>query len=131
MKGYVANIERLTEYNDKFRHVLYTAKHSQLTVMHLQPSEDIGEEVHEVDQFLRIEQGVGRAVLDGVEHELSEGSVVIVPAGMRHNILNTSDTKPLKLYTLYCPPHHRDEVVHVTKDKALADSEHFEGKTTE
>lgn len=131
MKGYVENIERLTQENEYFRQVLYTAKHCQLTVMHLQPGEDIGEEVHDVDQFLRIEQGTGRAILDGMESEISAGSAVIVPAGVRHNIINGSTSQPMKLYTIYSPPHHRDGVQHKTKEDALNDSEHFDGITTE
>jgi mannose-6-phosphate isomerase-like protein (cupin superfamily) len=131
MNGYVGNIKQLTLENESFRKVLYTAQYSQLTVMHLQSAEDIGEEVHDVDQFLRIEKGAGRAVLNGVENKLTDGSVVIVPAGVKHNIINDSTTEPMKLYTLYCPPHHRDGVMHKTKKEALADSEHFDGKVTE
>ena len=131
MNGYVNNIEQLALANENFRQVVYTAKSTQLTVMHLQPSEDIGEEVHDVDQFLRIEQGKGRAVLNGAERHLTDGSVVIVPAGVTHNIINNSNTEPMKLYTLYSPPHHRDGVVHKTKAEALHDTEHFDGKTTE
>lgn len=131
MKGYVENIEHLVLANEYFRQVLYTAKSTQLTVMHLRPKEDIGEEVHDVDQFLRIEKGTGRAVLNGVESKLLDGSVVIVPAGVKHNIINDSDTEPMKLYTLYCPPHHRDGVVHKTKQEAMGDSEHFDGTTSE
>lgn len=131
MNGFVNNIEQLTLANEYFRQVVYTAKSTQLTVMHVQPSEDIGEEVHDVDQFLRIEKGTGRAVLNGVESKLTDGSVVIVPAGVKHNIINDSDTEPMKLYTLYCPPHHRDGVVHKTKAEAMKDTEHFDGKTTE
>lgn len=131
MAGFIDNIEQLTLNNKYFRQVVYTAKSTQLTLMHLQPSEDIGEEVHDVDQFLRIEKGAGRAVLNGVESRLNDGSVVIVPAGVQHNIINDSDTEPMKLYTLYCPPHHRDGVVHKTKEDAMNDSEHFDGKTTE
>lgn len=131
MSGYVNNIEQLTLANEYFRQVVYTAKSTQLTVMHLQPSEDIGEEVHDGDQFLRIEKGSGRVVLNDVESKISDGSVVIVPAGVKHNIMNDSDAEPMKLYTLYSPPHHRDGVVHKTKQDALNDSEHFDGKTTE
>lgn len=130
MKGYVDNLENITEENSSFRKVLYTAKHSQLVAMSLAPGEDIGAEVHELDQFFRIEEGKGKAVLDGVEHELSDGYGVIVPAGMDHNIINTSDA-PLKLYTIYSPPEHKDGVEHKTKEEALADEEHFDGKTTE
>lgn len=131
MNGYVNNIEQLTLANKYFRQVVHTAKSTQLTVMHLQRSEDIGEEVHDVDQFLRIEKGTGRAILNGVESYLTDGSVVIVPAGVKHNIINDSGTDPMKLYTLYSPPHHRDGVVHKTKEEAMNDTEHFDGKTTE
>jgi mannose-6-phosphate isomerase-like protein (cupin superfamily) len=131
MLGYVDNIEQLTLANDHFRQVLYTAQHTQLTLMHLRPSEDIGEEVHDVDQFLRIETGTGRAILSGIENEITDGSVVIVPAGVKHNILNDSATEPMKLYTIYSPPHHRDGVMHTTKEEAMNDTEHFDGKTTE
>ncbi|HSX25068.1 MAG TPA: cupin domain-containing protein [Candidatus Andersenbacteria bacterium] len=131
MKGYIENIEQATMQNDAFRRVLYTAKNCQLTIMALKPSEDIGQEVHDVDQFLRIEKGSGTAILDGVEHSITEGSVIIVPAGTTHNIINASTTEPMKLYTLYSPPHHRDGVVHQTKADAETDSEHFDGNTTE
>ncbi|MEW6611064.1 MAG: cupin domain-containing protein [Patescibacteria group bacterium] len=131
MKGYITNIEQTTIKNDNFRNVLYTAKHSQLVVMSLKPKEEIGEEVHALDQFIRIEAGEGLAVLDGVEHAIQDGSAVVIPAGARHNIINTSHDAPMKLYTLYSPPEHRDGVVHKTKEDALAQEEHFDGKTTE
>ncbi|MFA6135803.1 MAG: cupin domain-containing protein [Candidatus Paceibacterota bacterium] len=131
MKGYVDNIEKLTLENENFRKVLYTAKNSQLVLMSLLPGEDIGEEVHTLDQFLRVEAGVGKAVLDGVEHEISDGFAIVVPAGAKHNIINTSSDKPLKLYTIYSPPEHQDGVVRVTKAEAMAQEEHFDGKTTE
>lgn len=128
MAGYVTDIEKETLGNENFRRVLYTAPHSQLVVMSLKPNEDIGEEVHEnVDQFFRIEEGTGKTVLEGEEHEIGPTSVVVVPAGTRHNIVNTSQDKPLKLYTVYSPPNHRDGVVHATKAMAEADDEHFEG----
>ncbi len=130
MNGYVANIEELSLGNENFRKVLYTDKNSQLVLMSLLPSEDIGEEIHDVDQFLRVEKGVGSAVLNGVSHDIADGSVIIVPAGTKHNILN-SNQGGMKLYTLYMPPHHRDGVVHKTKKEAEADTEHFDGKTTE
>jgi len=130
MKGYVENIEKLALENENFRKVLYTATHSQLVLMSIQPGEDIGEEVHELDQFLRIESGMGRAVLDGVAHDIADGSAVVVPAGTRHNIINTG-SQPLKLYTLYSPPEHRDGVVRATKQEAEKQEEHFDGKTTE
>lgn len=132
MKGYITNIEKLLFENENFRKVLYTAKNSQLVVMSLKPNEDIGEEVHQLDQFIRCEAGQGKAILDDVEHDIGDGFVVVIPSGTKHNIINTSSEKPLKLYTLYSPPNHKDGVVHITKADALADeSEHFEGKTTE
>ncbi len=132
MKGFVTNIEAVTLENEDFRRVLYTAEHSQLVVMSIPAGSDIGEEVHEdTDQFIRVEEGEGKSVLDGVERELTDGSVVIIPAGIRHNIINTSTSDALKLYTLYSPPHHQDAIVHTTKADALADDEHFEGQTTD
>jgi len=125
MKGFVTDIETVTLENKHFRRVLYTAKNCQLVVMSLLPGEDIGEEVHELDQFIRVEKGEGKAVLDGQESVLMDGSAVIVPKGARHNIINTSATQPLKLYTLYAPPNHREGVVHKTKAEAEADEEHF------
>lgn len=130
MHGYTANIEELSLANENFRTVLYTDKNSQLVVMALRPGEDIGEEVHDVDQFLRVEKGSGSAVLNDVPHRISDGSVIIVPAGVKHNLVN-GDDGPMKLYTLYMPPHHKDGVVHATKAEAESDTEHFDGKTTE
>lgn len=133
MPGYVTNIEEVALKNGNFRTVLYTDARLQLVVMSIAPGEDIGKEVHGVDQFIRIEKGQGTAVLDGVSHDLEDGSVVIVPGGTEHNITNTSETLPLKLYTLYAPPNHLDGTVHKTKEDAEADEEHdhFDGKTTE
>lgn len=131
MKGYVANIEKLSLENKNFRKVLYTDKNSQLVLMSLLAGEEIGEEVHNVDQFLRVEKGTGTAILSNVPHNLTDGSVIIVPAGTRHNIINTGDGE-MKLYTLYMPPHHRDKIVHKTKADAEADTtDKFDGKTTE
>jgi len=130
MQGYITNIEKLSLENTNFRHVLYTDKNSQLVLMSLRPGEDIGEEVHDVDQFLRVEKGTGTALLNDVAHELGDGSVVVVPAGVKHNLINTGRDE-MKLYTLYMPPHHKDGVVHATKAEAQADSEHFDGGTTE
>lgn len=130
MHGYVTNIEKVSLENDNFRKVLYTDKNSQLVLMSLLPGEEIGEEIHDVDQFLRVEQGEGTAILNGESHDLADGSVVIVPAGVKHNIIN-SGSGSMKLYTLYMPPHHRDGVVHKTKAEGEADSEHFDGGTTE
>ena len=132
MKGYVTDIEKATKENENFRQVLYTAKHSQLVLMTLKPGEEIGEEVHEeIDQFFRFEEGKGKVVIDGVEHEVEDGSAVVVPAGARHNVVNTSSDEPLKLYTIYSPPEHQDGVVRASKEEAEANEEHFDGKTTE
>jgi len=130
MKGFVENIEDIAVENDAFRRVLYTAKNCQLVVMALKPKEEIGMEIHPLDQFFRVEEGTGEAVLDGVRTAISVGFAVLVPAGANHNIINTGSV-PLKLYTLYAPPNHRDGVVHRTRDEAEADNEHFDGKTTE
>ncbi|MDO9693897.1 MAG: cupin domain-containing protein [Candidatus Latescibacteria bacterium] len=130
MKGFVQNIEDLTADNGDFRRVLYTATNCQLVVMALKPGEEIGMEVHKLDQFFRVEEGVGAAVLNGDRTEIRAGFAVLVPAGTNHNIVNTG-TMPLKLYTLYAPPNHRDGVVHHTRDDAEADTEHFDGRTTE
>lgn len=130
MKGFVGNIETLSEANATFRTVLYTAKSCQLVIMSLNVGEDIGMEVHQLDQFFRVEEGSGKAVLDGVATPISAGFAVLVPAGTQHNIVNTGATA-LKLYTLYAPPNHRDGVVHATRADALADSEHYDGKPTE
>lgn len=130
MDGYITNIEKQALENTHFRKVLYTAKNGQLVLMSLLPNEDIGEEVHDVDQFLRIEQGSGTAILNGKRHDIQEGSIVLVPAGTKHNLLNGA-SGPMKLYSLYMPPHHRDGVVHATKAEAEKDTEHFNGKTTE
>lgn len=130
MKGYVVDIEKATLENENFRTVLYTGKFSQLVVMSIPAGGDIGEEVHTLDQFLRVEAGEGKAILDGVEHTIRNGSAVVVPAGARHNLINTGGT-PLKLYTVYSPPNHRDGVVHKTKADAERDEEHFDGKTSE
>ena len=130
MKGYVANIEKLSLGNDNFRKVLYTDKNSQLVLMSLLTGEEIGEEVHDVDQFLRVEQGAGTAILSDIPHNIADVSVIIVPAGTKHNVVNTGSDS-MKLYTLYMPPHHRDGVVHKTKTEEETDIEHFDGKTTE
>ncbi len=131
MKGYIINIERATKENENFRRVLYTAKHSQLVLMTLRASEEIGEEVHTLDQFIRVEEGGGKAILDGVEHRIEDGSAVVIPAGARHNVINDSD-KPLRLYTIYSPPEHKDAIIHRTRDEATADTEdHFDGLPTE
>lgn len=130
MKGFIGNIEVLSVESADFRRVLYTAKSIQLVTMSLAPGEDIGLEVHQLDQFFRVEQGSGVAILDGVSSPVSDGFAVLVPAGVNHNIINTGSA-PLKLYTLYAPPNHRDGVVHPTKADAEKDTEKFDGKTTE
>jgi len=130
MKGYVNNIEEIAEKNNDFRHVLYTAKNCQLVVMSIEPGGEIGMEVHHLDQFFRVEEGKGEAILDGVHHKIGSGYAVLVPAGANHNIVNTGD-QPLKLYSLYAPPNHRDGVLHHTREQAEADDEEFDGKTTE
>ena len=133
MKGYCDDIERVTTENDDFRRVLYTGKHLQLVLMTLQPGEEIGEEVHDDrDQFFRIEEGQGEVRIDGAANRVKDDFAVIVPAGARHNVVNTGDA-PLRFYTLYGPPEHKDGVVH--KDKAQAtrdhDNDHWDGGTTE
>lgn len=130
MKGFVQDIEDITVKNQEFRRVLYTAKHCQLVVMALKPKEEIGAEVHQLDQFFRVEEGSGEVVLDGVCTPISDGFAIVVPAGTNHNVINTG-TVPLKLYTLYAPPNHRDGVIHHTRDDAEADDEDFDGRTTE
>lgn len=132
MKGYVTNIEQATKENEYFRHVLYTAKHSQLVLMSLKPGEEIGEEVHSnIDQFFRIDAGEGKAIIEGEEHDIENGDAIVIPSGTKHNIINTSVDEPLKLYTIYSPPNHRDGVIHTIKEEAETDDEHFDGKTTE
>ena len=124
MTGYVLNIEEETLRNDYFRAVLYTAQHSQLVLMSLNPTEEIGMEVHEiVDQFIRVESGEGRAILNGEEHLISDGVALVVPAGTEHNIVNTSSERKLKLYTIYSPAHHKDGTIHKTKQDAESDRE--------
>ncbi len=131
MNGYVDDIEEAAESNDDFRRVLYTGAHLQLVLMTLQPGEEIGEETHDDgDQFFRVEEGEGEVVIDGVTHEVEDDFAVVIPAGARHNVINTG-SEPLRLYTIYGPPEHRDGVVHATKAEADASDEHFDGKTTE
>jgi mannose-6-phosphate isomerase-like protein (cupin superfamily) len=120
---YVNNLEKDTIENENFRKVLNTTEKSQLVVMSLLPGEDIGEEVHDVDQFIRLEEGSGKAVLDGVEYDIEDDWAIVVPAGSMHNIINTGDTK-MKLYTVYTPPEHKDGTIHKTKEEAEADEHH-------
>ena len=119
MVGYIIDIEAKTIENPHFREILFTAPHSQLVVMTLQPGEDIGQETHDdIDQFIRVEAGQGKAVLDGQEHPLQDGSAVVIPAGTEHNVINTSLSEPLKLYTIYSPPEHPDGTIHKNKKEA-------------
>jgi mannose-6-phosphate isomerase-like protein (cupin superfamily) len=131
VQGFVDDIEDLTERNDDFRRVLYTGKYLQLVLMAIAPGEEIGEEVHEDhDQFFRIEDGKGVVVIDGARTPIESDDAIVVPAGARHNVINTGDD-PLKLYTIYGPPEHMDGVVRPTKAEAEASEEHFDGTTTE
>ena len=129
-KGFSTNIERDSLLNTDFRRVFYTAEHMQLVLMSLKSGEDIGEEIHTLDQFIRVEKGEGNAYLNGHIYPLLDGSIVLVPAGTKHNIVNTGE-EDLKLYTLYAPPEHKDKTIHRTKEDALAHEEHFDGETTE
>jgi mannose-6-phosphate isomerase-like protein (cupin superfamily) len=132
MKGFNTNIEKDTLENTNFRRVLYTGKNSQLVLMSLKPKEEIGMEVHaENDQFFRFEKGEGKCIIDGNEYDLKDGVAIIVPAGAQHNIINTSKTEDLKMYTIYSPAHHKDGIVRVTKEEAEANDAEFDGKTTE
>jgi mannose-6-phosphate isomerase-like protein (cupin superfamily) len=132
MKGFKDNIEKMTLENDNFRKVLYSGLHSQLVLMSLKPSEEIGMEVHEEnDQFFRFESGQGKVVIDGNEYDVKDGDAVIVPAGAQHNVVNVSDTESLKLYTIYSPAHHKDGIVRTTKEEAIANEAEFDGQTTE
>jgi len=132
MKGFNTNIEKDTLTNKNYRQVLYTGKHSQLVLMSLKPGEEIGMEVHpENDQFFRIEKGEGKCLIDGNEYKLGDGVAIVVPAGAKHNVINTSEDEELKLYTIYSPPHHKDGIVHPTKEEAEAQEAPFDGITTE
>lgn len=128
MKGYITHIEKATKENTDYRHVLYTAKHSQLVLMSIAPGGEIGEEVHQLDQFFRFEEGQGKVIIDGAEHNVEDGDAVIVPEGARHNVINDGITV-LKLYTIYSPPNHKDKTVQATKADEY--EEEFDGVTTE
>lgn len=132
MKGFTTNIEKETLQNKNFRKVLYTSKYSQLVLMSLQPKEEIGMETHkENDQFFRFESGDGKCIIDGNEYMVKDGDAVIVPAGAEHNVINTSETEVLNLYTIYSPPNHKDGIVRATKHEAETNKEEFDGRTTE
>lgn len=132
MKGFRGDIEKDTLENKMFRKVLYTGKHSQLVLMSLRPKEEIGLETHlENDQFFRFEEGEGKVIIDGNEYKVGDGVAIVVPAGAKHNVVNISDSKELKLYTIYSPSHHKDGIVRETKKEAEANEAEFDGKTTE
>ena len=132
MKGFNTNIEKATRENTNFRKVLYTGKHSQLVLMSLKPNEEIGMETHpDNDQFFRFEMGQGKCIIDGNEYSVTDGDCIIIPSGAKHNIINVSATEDLKMYTIYSPAHHKDGIVRETKAEAEANSEEFDGVTTE
>lgn len=128
MKGYITNIEKDTLENTDYRRVLYTAKNSQLVLMSIKPGDEIGMEVHGLDQFIRLEQGTAKVILDEVEHEIGADDAVVIPAGANHNVINIGDND-LKLYSIYSPPEHKEGTVHATKEEEM--EEHFDGRTTE
>jgi len=131
-KGYKDNIEALSLQNENFRKVLYTAGHCQLVLMSLAPAEEIGSEAHEDgDQFFRFEKGEGKVIINETEYLVGDGDSVIVPAGATHNVINTSISEALKLYTIYAPPHHKDGIVRPTREEAMANGPEFDGTTTE
>lgn len=132
MKGFKINIEAAAVDNNNFRKVLYTSKHSQLVLMSLKPKEEIGEETHpDNDQFFRIESGKGKCVIDGNEYEIRSGDAVVIPAGARHNLINSNDVDELKMYTIYSPAHHKDGITRITKKDAETNSPEFDGVTSE
>lgn len=132
MEGFKGNIEELTKDNPHFRKVIYTGHHSQLVLMSLLPGEEIGSETHRgIDQFFRVDGGHGKCIIDGHTYLIKDGDAIVVPSGAKHNVINTSETQSLKLYTLYSPPHHKDGTIHRTKEEADKDEEKFNGKTTE
>jgi mannose-6-phosphate isomerase-like protein (cupin superfamily) len=131
LKGFVTDIEKDTVKNSNFRKILYTGKNSQLVLMSLKPGEDIGEETHkDTDQFFRVDSGKGQVIINDKSHDIKDGFAIVIPQGAKHNVVNTGK-EPLKIYSIYSPPHHQKDVVHKTKEEAEADKEHFDGKTTE
>ena len=128
MEGFITNIEKETLENTDYRRVLYTAKNSQLVLMNIEPGDEIGEEIHELDQFIRLEEGTATFILNDESHDVPADSAVIIPAGVRHNVINTGEVQ-LKLYSVYAPPEHKDQTVQATK--ADEKEEHFDGITTE
>jgi mannose-6-phosphate isomerase-like protein (cupin superfamily) len=132
MKGFCGDIESMTRENSDFRKVLYTTSHSQLVLMNLNPGEEIGLETHgENDQFFRFEAGEGKVLIDGNEYPVADGTAVVVPAGARHNVINTSASLELKIYTIYSPAHHKDGIVRATKAEAESDAPEYDGRNSE
>ena len=132
MKGFKINIAKIAKDNSNFRKVLYTSKHSQLVLMSLQPKEEIGEEIHaDNDQFFRVESGQGKCIIDGNEYEIKDGDAIVIPAGAKHNIINTATDSALKMYTIYSPAHHKDKLIRATKKEAEMSEVEFDGVTTE
>lgn len=132
IRGFSINIEKETSKNKFFRRTLYTSYHSQLVLMKLSPREEIGMEIHpDNDQFFRFEKGNGKCIINNKKYIVRDGSAIIIPAGSKHNVINTSRTEDLKMYTLYSPPHHKDGTIHKTKNQAEKDDEEFDGETTE
>jgi mannose-6-phosphate isomerase-like protein (cupin superfamily) len=132
MKGFKANIEKGALQNNDFRKVLYTSKHLQLVLMSLKAGEEIGAETHhDNDQFFRFEKGNGKCTINGNEYNVKDGDVVIIPAGAKHNIINTHGASELKMYAIYAPPHHKDGIVRTTKEEAEKNEAEFDGETTE
>ena len=132
MKGFNSNIEKDALKNENFRKVLYTSKHLQLVLMSLKPGEDIGEETHpNIDQFFRFESGKGKCIINGNEYKVENGDVIVIPAGSKHNVINTDAVKELKMYTIYGPPNHKDGIINATKKDSEKNDVKFDGKTTE
>lgn len=132
MKGFKNNIEKSTLENENFRAVLFTSKHMQLVVMNLKVGEEIGAEIHyDNDQFFRFESGKGKCIIDGTIYLVSDGDVLIVPAGAKHNIINIDENENLKMYTVYAPPNHKDALIKTTKKEAEQNGQAFDGETTE
>lgn len=132
VKGFYGHIEELTLENEHFRKVIYTAKNCQLVLMSLAPNEEIGLETHdEGDQFFRFEKGQGKVIINETEYDIEDGDFIIVPSGAQHNVINTSTTDPLKLYTIYTPPHHKDGIIRTTREEAANNAPEFDGTTTE
>jgi mannose-6-phosphate isomerase-like protein (cupin superfamily) len=132
MKGFKSNIEKDALKNTNFRKVLYTSKHLQVVLMSLKPGEEIGAEIHKtIDQFFRFEGGKGKCIIDGNEYKVENGDAIVVPAGSKHNVINTDTVKKLKMYTIYAPPNHQDGIINPTKNDAEINDIEFDGKTTE